>query len=222
MSTALEPSGSKQALGRRSWAPAWEIALAYALIEAALWTEGDARWLWSWVATAWIIGVTILRRPSLRALGLAAAGLRRALWVVPAAAVLAAAIVLAGHLAGTLHSLTLRRGLYLGVLGYLFWALQQQFILQSFFFLRLESLLGNGKKAVLAAALLFSLAHVPNPVLTAATLVIGLVFCELFRRYRSLYPLALAHALLGLAVAVAVPEAVHRHMRVGIGYLNFH
>ena len=75
---------------------------------------------------------------------------------------------------------------------------------------------------MLGAALLFSAAHIPNPWLVPATLLGGLVFCELFRRYRNLYPLGAAHALLGLAIAEALSVVLLRHMRVGIGYLDSH
>jgi hypothetical protein len=40
--------------------------------------------------------------------------------------------------------------------------------------------------------------------------------------HRNLYPLAVAHALIGLALAVSVPDSIQRHMRVGLGYLHYH
>jgi len=49
----------------------------------------------------------------------------------------------------------------------------------------------------------------------------GLAFCELFRRYRNIYTLAIAQAILGMCLAAAVPDAWHHHMRVGIGYLSW-
>jgi hypothetical protein len=58
-------------------------------------------------------------------------------------------------------------------------------------------------------------------VLVPATLLGGLVFCKLFRRYRNIYTLVVAQTILGICLAAAVPETVHHHMRVGIGYLNF-
>src|SRR5437879_12253662 len=48
---------------------------------------------------------------------------------------------------------------------YAVWAFLQQFMLQSFFFVRLESLLGS-RRAVLATTILFAAAHIPNPILT--------------------------------------------------------
>jgi hypothetical protein len=31
-----------------------------------------------------------------------------------------------------------------------------------------------------------------------------------------------AHAILGLTIAITVPDNIHRHMRVGIGYYHYH
>jgi membrane protease YdiL (CAAX protease family) len=58
-------------------------------------------------------------------------------------------------------------------------------------------------------------------VLTTATLVGALVFCEMFRRYRSIYPIAIVHAMLGLTIGLTVPDNLLHHMRVGIGYLQY-
>ncbi len=74
----------------------------------------------------------------------------------------------------------------------------------------------------MAAAGLFSLAHLPNPVLTPVTLVWGIAACILFLRYRNIYTLGLAHGILGLCVAVIVPDSIQHHMRVGIGYYRYH
>jgi hypothetical protein len=99
------------------------------------------------------------------------------------------------------------------------WSLQQEFILQSIFFLRLEAVLGS-RRAVVAAAFLFAVVHIPSPVLTVFSLLGGLLFCELFRRWRNLFPLGVIHAALGLTVAASLPDKWLHHMRVGIGYLT--
>jgi membrane protease YdiL (CAAX protease family) len=106
------------------------------------------------------------------------------------------------------------------VWGYALWALMQEFILQSFFFNRFEELYG-GADAVWIASALFAAVHLPSPVLTVATLIGALFFCEMFRRYRSLYPIAIVHAMLGLAIGLTVPDSLLHHMRVGIGYLKY-
>ena len=73
----------------------------------------------------------------------------------------------------------------------------------------------------MAAACLFSAAHLPNPLLTPVTLLWGFAACLLFLRYRNLYPLALAHAILGIAIAITIPGPVDHNMRVGLGYLTY-
>jgi membrane protease YdiL (CAAX protease family) len=82
-------------------------------------------------------------------------------------------------------------------------------------------LLPSARSAALAAAVLFALAHLPNPILTSVTLFWGFAACLLFLRYRNLYPLALAHAILGIAIAITVPGPVDHNMRVGLGYLTY-
>ena len=72
-----------------------------------------------------------------------------------------------------------------------------------------------------AVAGIFSLAHLPSPILTVATLVFGLAACTLFLRYRNLYPLAITHAILGICIAICLPGPVTHNMRVGLGYLEY-
>jgi hypothetical protein len=196
------------------------MAVGYGLLQAALWTEGELRWAWAIAVALWIVGAAIYHRPSLRELGLSRTGFVPSLWIVGLAAVAGAAMLLAGRWVGTIHMYGLPRPLMVVAAGYLLWTFQQQFMLQSFFFLRLERLLGS-RKAVWAAAGLFALAHFPNPVLVPATWVAGLAFCQVFRRQRNIYTLAIAQAILGLCLAAAVPDALHHHMRVGIGYLGW-
>jgi Type II CAAX prenyl endopeptidase Rce1-like len=104
---------------------------------------------------------------------------------------------------------------------YAIWALLQQFILQSFMYLRLESVVGS-RRAVVTAAVLFSVAHIPNPWLVALSLMGAFFFCEMFRRYRNIFSLGLVHAALGLTIAASLPDQWLHHMRVGLGYLRYH
>jgi len=103
---------------------------------------------------------------------------------------------------------------------YVIWAVGQQFLLQSYFYLRFELLFGE-RAAVVVSSVLFALLHLPNVWLTAMTVVGGLFFTGMFRRYRSLYPLAIAHALMGIAVAYSFPDSLMHHMRVGLSYWTF-
>jgi hypothetical protein len=157
-------------------------------------------------------------------------GLVPSLWILPAAIALAALSIFIAAKLGTLHSLY--KGDFRHVAGYLLWTTYQQFLLQDYFMPRALRLLSSEvlsikvvsseTAAVTLTAVLFSLAHLPNLVLTAATLLWGAVSCLLFRRYRNLYALGVAQCLLGLCFAVCVPVSLNHHLRVGLGYLRYH
>ena len=199
-----------------------EFCVGYGLILATIWTLNPwQRWFY-WIAIAWVVATTCMHRPTWKALGLGLAGLLQSLWVVGAAALLAGLAIYIAYRMHSLHRLHGPTPLLSHVWGYLIWSVMQQFLLQIYFLLRLQRLLKGKVAAVIAAAGLFSLAHVPNPVLTPVTLVWGIAACVLFLRYRNIYALGLAHGILGLCVAVIVPDSIQHHMRVGIGYYRYH
>jgi membrane protease YdiL (CAAX protease family) len=103
------------------------------------------------------------------------------------------------------------------IVTYFAWAIFQQFLLQSFIFLRMESALGS-IRAVFVSSAFFTFAHLPNMPLTALTLVGALFFTELFRRYRSIYPLGIAHFFMGISIAYSFPTSLMHHMRVGLSF----
>jgi len=126
--------------------------------------------------------------------------------------------------AARLHTLHVPGSLILFVetyWAYALWAGVQQFLLQCFFLSRLLRLLPNATVAAAAAAAIFALAHLPSPILTSVTLIWGFAACMLFLRYRNLYSLAAAHAILGITIAITVPGPVDHNMRVGLGYLRY-
>lgn len=199
----------------RDW---MQMAGAYALVQMALWTQHATQAIFALVAAAWIVAGTLLSRDGPRQLGITARGFRQSLWIIPVAGCVGLLLVASAWMAGTLHVLHGRQPVLWHTFLYFVWALVQEFIVQSFFFVRIESVLENSRGAVIATALLFCAAHIPNPVLIAATFLLALALTEVFRRNRNLYPLAIAHGLLGLALAVSVPDALSHHMRVGIAY----
>jgi len=198
-----------------------EVFVAWALIEATIWNTGKTQSRLFWISALFIIASTSAHRPQLKDLGLGLRGLRASLWVIPAAVVLSGAAVLLAWAAGTLHPLYGLIGVATHSTAYSVWAVFQQFILQSFFFLRFEKVVSN-RAAVLLSAGLFCLAHIPNLVLVSVCLIAGWLACEVFRRNRNIYALGVAHAILGITIAVTVPDDIHRHMRVGIGYYHYH
>jgi hypothetical protein len=165
-----------------------EIALVFALILAAGWTpQGRLNSFFSIMAAACVLGVALAGRWGSREMGLAQP-------MAGAARILLAGIVLCGvmwalgfalRFAGPGYPIPWNRSWQ-----YAIWALVQEFILQSIFFIRIESVLGS-RRAVFWAASLYAVAHLPNPVLTALSFFGGLLFCKLFCRHRNLFPLGI-------------------------------
>lgn len=203
------------------WSLRFQIGLVYALIIVACWTPQSPLKVGLMIATASVVMLLAMcGRYSGREMGLGFPPLRGSLLVLGWGILFAASIPIVGILTG-LRFPPVRVVPWQGAWQYALWALMQQFALQSFFYLRMESLLGS-RRAVVAAAILFSTVHLPSPVLTVGTLLGGLFFCEMFRRYRNIIPLGLVHALLGLTIAASFSDSILHRMRVGIGYLAFH
>jgi hypothetical protein len=199
-----------------------ELGVGYGLILAAIWTLHPWQRGFYWAAIAWIIVTTCMHRPAWKALGLGLPGLVQSIWVVAVAALLAALGVYTAGRMHTLHQMDGPTALLTHFWGYMIWAVMQQFVLQIYFLVRLMRLLPGKIAPVIASAGLFSLAHLPNPVLTPVTMVWGIVACILFLRYHNIYTLGLAHGILGVCVAIIVPDSIHHHMRVGVGYYRYH
>jgi membrane protease YdiL (CAAX protease family) len=165
------------------------------------------------------LAMVLSKRPGLDQLGLGLRGFLSSLWILPAALGLTILSITLARSAGTFHGLYNADFAHVG--GYVLWTLYQQFLLQDYFMPRLTRVLSSDS-AIAVGAVLFAVAHLPNLSLTLATLAWGGVSCALFRRYRSLYVLGLAQGLLGLCFAVCIPDALHHHMRVGLGYVQYH
>ena len=215
------PLSEQDVVGRSALGIWLQIAFAYGLLEAALWTSpGRLDLIWM-ILTATFILLTAFRGPySAREMGVTLPSGKATVWIVGAGLILAATLwsfaALTGADAAPTHAMPLRT-----TWQYAVWAFLQQFMLQSFFFVRLESLLGS-RRAVLATTILFSAAHIPNPILTVGTVLAGFFFCEMFRHYRNIFPLGVVHVILGLAMAASVSDTLLHHMRVGIGFVQFH
>ena len=211
-----------QRLSSRAALGLWvQIAVGYCLLEAALWTSpGRADLAWMILTAGFIFVMAFLGPYSVQEMGLTIPSRTASGRILGVGLILALTLwsfaALTGANTAPTHAMPLRTAWQ-----YAIWAFLQQFMLQSFFFLRLESLLGS-KRAVFATTILFAAAHLPNPILTVGSALVGFFFCEMFRRYRNILPLGVVHLILGLTMASTVSDALLHHMRVGIGYLQFH
>jgi membrane protease YdiL (CAAX protease family) len=224
--SALTVQSIVVATGYRRYFVWAQIVIVFVFLELAIWAPRRAlRNRWAFIAAIAIFAFVLVNarmdRSSLKRLGL---GLPKPLGaIVVLGTGLAAAFFLVAVVSWAGGQIPANPAWFPNLRstwGYVLWALLQEFILQSFFFNRCEELYG-GSAAVWMASTLFAAAHLPNPVLTAATLIGALFFCEMFRRYRNIYPLAIVHAVLGVTVALVTPDSLLHHMRVGIGYLRY-
>jgi len=215
-SPAFQPAGRRYFI----WG---QIVIVYLFLEFALWAPTkEIRNRWAIVAATTILVLLLIDRPSLLRLGLGLPKMFGASMVFGIGfATVAVMVILMRWLGGGQipANPAWRPNLHLAW-AYAIWALIQEFMLQSFFFTRFEELY-SGPAAVWMASTIFAAAHLPSPILTTATLIGALFFCEMFRRYRSIYPLAVVHAMLGLTMAAITPDSLLHHMRVGIGYLRY-
>ena len=197
-----------------------ELIVGYGVIIGVIWTPESLQRILSPVVLIFTLSVVLAQHKSRDELGVGLRGLVSSLWILPTAAALTVLSVLVAGKIGTLHPLY--KGDFKHIVGYILWTIYQQFLLQDYFMDRLLRLLPNPTSAVFLAGTLFAAAHLPNLVLTAATLVWGIIACVFFRRYRNLWALGLAQGLLGLGFAICVPDALHHHLRVGLGYIRYH
>ena len=200
--------------------PFLELLAGYALIEITLWITPAMQRPLFWITAAWFSCWAVLSALRGEPLGLKWPPPKMTILTVLSTLAIAGVMVLIASNMGTLHGLFGTRAPFLHGSTYVLWALVQQYIQQSFFFICIEKLMPQGRGAAFVTAILVGLAHLPNPVLAPVTFAGGWILSELFRRYRTLYPLAFAHGMIGLALAVSVPDHIHLHMRVGLGYLR--
>jgi hypothetical protein len=196
-----------------------ELIFGYGTIVAIIWTPERLQRILSPLALVLTLLLVLSRSHTRDELGLGWRGFIASIWILPAALALTALSILIAAKLGTLHPLY--KADFPHIAGYVLWTIYQQFLLQDFVMDRLLRLLQSPNAAVTVAGIMFSAAHLPNLTLTAATLVWGVVSCALFQRYRNLWALGLAQGLLGLCFAVCVPDALHHHLRVGLGYLRY-
>jgi membrane protease YdiL (CAAX protease family) len=118
-----------------------------------------------------------------------------------------------------LGSINIKSKMLWQFLGIPFWGLAQQYLLQSVINRRLQMVFGKGWISVSLTAIIFAMVHLPNPMLSIATLIAGFVWAYSFQKAPNLYPIAISHGILSTLFANFTPKWLLPNMVVGYNYL---
>ena len=219
--SGVSPGVEKVTQARKETWEIVELMAGYGLILAAVWTSNPLQQWLCWAGLMWIGGSAAIWLIRTRSIQFQLSRIWRSLWIVGAALTLAVPAVM---IAASLHTLQQPDGPMEGVgafVGYAIWAIAQQWLLQAYFLPRLVHVMPREGLAAAIVAGLFAMVHLPNMILAVVALLWGLASCFLFLRFRSVLTLGLAHAILGIALAVSIPGPVLHNMRVGLAYLQY-
>jgi hypothetical protein len=86
------------------------------------------------------------------------------------------------------------------IISWLVWGIFQQFIIQSFFYLRFKRSLKNRYLSILGAAVVFSLIHALNVPLMVLTFFGGVVLCYFFSQNRNVFVVGISHAVISVLI----------------------
>lgn len=200
---------------------ALEISVGYALILLIIWLPHQYHKGINAAPAVWILGCMWLSFDGWARLGLRGKNFVRTLWITGGALVLALAAVAVAIHYGTYHAPSTAFVFLRVYWGYPPECLAQQILLQGFFLRRSLRFMPSTWSAVALSAVLFAAAHSPNPVLVPITLIWAVCSCFLFLRYENILNLSLAHAIIGVCIAITVPNHYTHHMRVGLGYVQY-
>lgn len=100
------------------------------------------------------------------------------------------------------------------------WALFQQYALNGFINQRAQIALGKGAKSILLVGIVFSLLHLPNPLLAVVTLLGGFIWAAAYQRQPNLFALALSHSAVSITIALTVSPNLFNSLRVGFKYFG--
>jgi len=194
-----------------------EVAAGFALIMLYIWrlrfTQPKA---WIFILGLFVLS-HVLRGERGASLGFRWSNFRECVeQMAPALLLIALALLALGVLLQTMRPISLEYGL-ICLLAYCPWGVFQQYLLNGYIANRLLAV-SSGRYVPLIAASLFAGAHLPNWFLMLVTFAAGYVSTKIFMRYRNLYFLGLAHAVIGTLLFVVIPDSISHHLTVGPGF----
>ena len=196
-----------------------EVAIVFSGVILFIWRVQFTYPNFALFLLGFIVLTFFIHRDKLRNLGFGSRGLISGLKTLAApTAIVAAILIFAAALDGELDLGSLTTAKLWGLNRYFAWCLFQEFGLQSFFTNRLSAIFKQPNRTAWASALVFGTFHIPNPVLIPVTFAGGYLLTRIFIKHRNLVPLAVAQAIVGSLLAMALPGSWHHGLRVGPGY----
>lgn len=194
-----------------------ETVAGFALIMLYIWRlRFTAPRAWIFILGFFVLS-HVLRRERTASLGLRWGNFHECMEsLAPALLLIALALMGAGLLLETIRPMTPEYGL-MCLLAYCPWGIFQQYLLNGYIANRLLAVYSPRSVPLISAAL-FAGAHLPNWFLMLVTFGMGYVSTRLFMRYRNIYFLGLAHAVIGTLLFVMIPDSISHHLTVGPGF----
>jgi len=100
------------------------------------------------------------------------------------------------------------------------WALFQQYTLNGFINSRAQVALGKGAGSIVLVAIVFSLLHLPNPILAVVTLLGGFIWAAIYQKQPNLFACALSHSAVSITMALTISPGLLNSLRVGFKYFG--
>ena len=136
--------------------------------------------------------------------------------MAPALLLLALSLIACGVLLETIRPISLQYG-FMCLVAYCPWGIFQQYLLNGYIANRLLAV-ASARYVPLISGAIFAGAHLPNWFLMMVTFVTGYYSTKVFMRYRNIYFLGLAHAVIGTVLFVVIPDSISHHLTVGPGF----
>ncbi len=196
-----------------------ETTTGFALIMLYIWRlRFTAPRAWVFILGFFILS-HILRGERTASLGFRWSNFRECMeTMAPALLLLALSLMALGVLLQTIRPISVEYGC-MCLLAYCPWGIFQQYLLNGYIANRLLAV-SSARHVPLMAATLFAGAHLPNWFLMLVTFVTGYYSTKIFMRYRNIYFLGLAHAVIGTVLFVVIPDSISHHLTVGPGFFG--
>ena len=196
-----------------------ETTTGFALIMLYIWRlRFTAPRAWVFILGFFILS-HILRGERTASLGFRWSNFRECMeTMAPALLLLALSLMALGVLLQTIRPISVEYGC-MCLLAYCPWGIFQQYLLNGYIANRLLAV-SSARHVPLMAAALFAGAHLPNWFLMVVTFVTGYYSTKIFMRYRNIYFLGLAHAVIGTVLFVVIPDSISHHLTVGPGFFG--